>query len=126
MKDRSVILRVAEFQRFYDRCTHLPVEERDGDQPNDETQTVEKQYLQDQTMEDEGPLDKYYTSRNINDFASDVLICRLEKEMATKLNDVTQAGSECSFKVSDPRAILRICSSLFETDDVYSRSEEQP
>ena len=63
---------------------------------------------------------------NSNDSTTDVLICRTKKEMVMKLNDVTQAGSECSFKVSDPRAILRICSSLFETDDAYSRSEEQP
>ena len=92
---------------------------------NDATKTDEKQYLRNQTTEDEGPLTKEYFLRNTNDSRTDALICPLVKEMVTQLNDVNQAGSKCSFNVSDPRANLRTCSSLFETDDVYSRSVEQ-
>ena len=61
-------------------------------------------YLQNQTTEDEGPFTKYYVLRNINNPKTVVLIYGLEKKMVTKQNDVTQAGSDCSFKVSDPRA----------------------
>ena len=92
---------------------------------NDETHAVKNQYLENQTTEDEGALEELYMLRKTNDSTSDAIICWLEKEKATESNDATQARSESSFKVSDPRAILRICSSLFETVDVYSRSAEQ-
>ena len=85
---------------------------------NDGTQAVKNQYLQNWTMEDEGPLEKLYMLRKTNDSTSDAIIYWLENEMMTESNDATQAGNDCSFKVSDPRAISRICSSLFETFDV--------
>ena len=55
-------------------------------------------YLQDQTTEDEGPITRYYVLRNIKDPKTLVLIYGLEKKMVTKQNDVTQAGSDASFK----------------------------
>ena len=55
-------------------------------------------YFQNQTTEDEGPIMRYYVLRNIKDPKTAVLIYGLEKMMVTKQNDVTQAGSDWSFK----------------------------
>ena len=82
---------------------------------NDESQAVKNQSPQNHTMEDEESLDKLYLLRTPNDPTYVAIICWLEKVMATESDDATQAGSECSFKVSDPCAILRLCSSLFVT-----------
>ena len=46
---------------------------------NDEIQAVKNQYSQNQTMEDEEPLDKLHMLRKTNDPTSDAIICWLEK-----------------------------------------------
>ena len=51
-------------------------------------------YFQNQTTEDEGPITRDYLLRNIKDPKTAVLIYGLEKNMVTKQNDVTQAGSD--------------------------------